>query len=196
MARTRSARFGFGLWPTSGQYWSTARGNTAGSHSLKPNFCSGPSGGGTDSITVRLGVDDSGNQILLTPDEFNHLSVWCEEFAIDFGNAVLTCPEAPMPSTEDMPEDMGLGLAQEDVVPAAGPVGRGSVANGPEVDVVPVEEGLENGEDEMEGEMVDIAERLLPVDETEDAGSLAADTATFSSLLVGTAVAAVVAFFA
>jgi hypothetical protein len=42
---------------------------------------------------VRMGVDESGKRILLS-DEFNHISLWCEDFQIDFGNAALKCDSA------------------------------------------------------------------------------------------------------
>lgn len=50
----------------------------------------GSDAGGTGDITVRLGQDASGEQLLLTPD-LNHISLWCEEFTVDFGNALLDC---------------------------------------------------------------------------------------------------------
>ena len=51
----------------------------------------GSENGGDSDIIVRLGLDSDGVQKTLSA-EFNHISVWCEEFKIDFGNAALVCP--------------------------------------------------------------------------------------------------------
>lgn len=50
----------------------------------------GSENGGDSEIVVRLGKTEDGMQKMLST-EFNHISVWCEEFAIDFGNAALVC---------------------------------------------------------------------------------------------------------
>lgn len=49
--------------------------------------------GGDSDIIIRLGKDAMGVQKQLSA-KFDHVSVWCEEFKIDFGNAALVCPEA------------------------------------------------------------------------------------------------------
>lgn len=51
----------------------------------------GSENGGDSDIIVRLGQDSDGVQKTLSA-EFSHISVWCEEFKIDFGNAALVCP--------------------------------------------------------------------------------------------------------
>jgi hypothetical protein len=45
-------------------------------------------------VVVRLGKDVSGEQIQFSED-LNHISVWCEDFAVDFGNAALVCDGDP-----------------------------------------------------------------------------------------------------
>lgn len=77
---------------------------------------------------MRLGLDESGQQLLLSPD-LNHLSVWCEDFVVDFGNAALTCPgtteaSAMSPGSAD---PTGAPMATAPVPGAAGP-GQGSAA--------------------------------------------------------------------
>ena len=37
--------------------------------------------GGDTDVVVRLGLDAEGNQIQFS-DEFNHISLWCEDFAV------------------------------------------------------------------------------------------------------------------
>lgn len=52
-------------------------------------------GGKPSDIMVRLGKNmTNGDQYVLNK-KYNHISVWCEEFKIDFGNAALVCPEKP-----------------------------------------------------------------------------------------------------
>lgn len=74
-------------------------------------MCCGHAGGGAGSsdITVRLGTR-SGRQIKLSPD-LNHISVWCVEFAVDFGNAALQCPgaDAAPATARDASSSSGAG---------------------------------------------------------------------------------------
>lgn len=58
----------------------------------------GSNHGGDSEVVVRLGKAEDGSQVLLSP-EFNHISLWCEEFAVDFGNAALSCPTATAESS-------------------------------------------------------------------------------------------------
>ena len=70
-------------------------------------------------MVVRLGKDGAGSQILLSPT-LNHISLWCEDFAVDFGNAALSCPSASTPNTE--PEmEAGDEPADATAVPPATP---------------------------------------------------------------------------
>ena len=58
---------------------------------------------GDSEIVVRLGQDATGEQILLS-EQVNHISVWCEEFSVDFGNAALECDDAAAPAAADPAE--------------------------------------------------------------------------------------------
>lgn len=50
----------------------------------------GHAGDGSGSFEVKLADG------IKVSDEYNHLSVWCVDFTIDFGNAVITCPDQMM----------------------------------------------------------------------------------------------------
>lgn len=43
--------------------------------------CAGSEHGGSSDVVVRLGKDSAGAQIELS-EELNHISVWCEDFAV------------------------------------------------------------------------------------------------------------------
>ena len=50
----------------------------------------GTNHGGVSDVVVRLGLDEEGNQIEFS-DALSHISLWCEDFAVDFANTPLTC---------------------------------------------------------------------------------------------------------
>lgn len=64
------------------------------------NYQTGSDHGGDSEVVVRLGKAEDGSQVLLSP-EFNHISLWCEEFAVDFGNAALSCSASDAEATEE-----------------------------------------------------------------------------------------------
>lgn len=49
----------------------------------------GSNHGGDSDVVVRLGLDDEGNQIEFS-DALNHISLWCEDFAVRTSPAVLS----------------------------------------------------------------------------------------------------------
>eukprot|EP00892_Ulva_mutabilis_P011125 jgi/Ulvmu1/8385/UM042_0092.1 len=57
------------------------------------NYQTGAQHGGAAEVVVRLGLADDSSRVLLSP-EFDHISLWCEDYAVDFGNAVLDCSAA------------------------------------------------------------------------------------------------------
>lgn len=80
--------------------------------------------GGSGEVVVRLGKAADGSQLLLSPD-LDHISLWCEDFAVDFGNAALECDgAAPGPGPADVaPLPAPLAAAvPTDVADAPGPI--------------------------------------------------------------------------
>lgn len=59
--------------------------------------------GGSSDITVRLGLAADGVTRYQLSPSLNQISVWCELFVIDFGNAALTCPQSQIDPTAAVP---------------------------------------------------------------------------------------------
>ena len=79
-------------------------------------------------MVVRLGKDAAGAQILLSPT-LNHISLWCKEYAVDFGNAALFCPSAAAPDAEPQ-MDAGEEAKSATAVPPALGSGLGALVKG------------------------------------------------------------------
>lgn len=95
--------------------------------------------GGSGEVVVRLGKAADGSQLLLSPD-LDHVSLWCEDYAVDFGNAALECDgAAPGPGPTDvapLPAPLAAAVPNE-VADAPGPVDSVTPVSAP-VAVVPV----------------------------------------------------------
>eukprot|EP00892_Ulva_mutabilis_P011124 jgi/Ulvmu1/8384/UM042_0091.1 len=82
------------------------------------NYQTGSNHGGDSEIVVRLGTEADGSQILLSPT-LNHISLWCEDFSVDFGNAALECPTAAAPVTTPTTATDPAGDEAEPATPTA-----------------------------------------------------------------------------
>lgn len=139
------------------------------------NSCAGAAHGGADEVIVRLGLAADGSQILLSP-EYDHISLWCEDFAVDFGNAVLTCdgvaplalePEAAGALAEPTPAGPTGAAAPEAEAEAPAAEGEAPAAEGeaPAAEgEAPVAEGAAKPEAEAEAKAPAEAEGEAPAE--------------------------------